>query len=161
MNAAFRKLVPTAALAVALAACAGTDELSRLQPPGYIADAQQLVARADWSAPEVVTVAISDYAFTPNELTFHRDRPARLVLKNTSDTDHTFVSKGFFQAIAVERVAGPEGEKSGPYVEKIVIPAGQTKELWFIPGRYGAWTFECTRPGHALLGMTGVVNVVK
>lgn len=142
-------------LVLMLGACAGQDEIGRLQPAGYIPDAARMVAEANWSAPETISVTLADHAFSPDQLDFHRDRPTRLVLRNATDGDHSVVSPGFFQAIAVRQL----GESAGPYVEKIVVPAGQTKEMWFVPGRYGAWRFECDVTGHALLGEKGLVNI--
>lgn len=144
-----------------LAACAGQDQISRTQPMGYLPNAAELSDQADWSAPEVVEVQLVNHAFVPNELTFHRYRPTRLVLRNPSKSDHTFVSEQFLPTIAVRQLVGRDVTATTPWVEKVVIPAGETKELWFVPARYGAYTFECTVPGHALLGMKGVVNVTN
>lgn len=150
------------ALLLPLAACgAGEDKVSQLAPAGGLANAPQMVAEADWSAPDEVRVMLSNYAFTPDHLVFHRDRPTRLVLQNTTDSDHSFVAEGFLRSIAVGQITGPNGVEKAPWVEKIAIPAGTTRELWFIPGRFGAWNFECGMPGHALLGMKGVVNVER
>lgn len=145
---------------LALAACAGSDEFSGRMPPGYLPEAAELSSQADWSNPRVVEVQLVNYAFVPNELVFRRDEPTKLVLRNASGSDHTFVSKDFFRRIAVRQLVGAETTATVPWVERIVVPAGQTKELWFVPARYGAFTFECDVTGHALLGMKGVINVV-
>lgn len=148
-------------LPILLAACAGEDQISRYQPMGYLPNAAELSNQADWSAPDIVEVQLVNHAFVPNELNFHRNRPTRLILKNTSTSDHTFVSEQFMPTIAVRQLVGRDITATTPWVEKVVIPAGETKELWFVPARYGAYTFECTVTGHALLGMKGVVNVVN
>lgn len=153
------RLFALAAL-VSLAACAGQDQVSRYQPMGYLANAEEISSKADWSAPDVVEVRLVNHAFMPDELTFHRDRPTRLVLKNESDSDHGFVSEQFLKTVAVRQLVGRDQTATTAWVEKVVVPAGETKELWFVPARYGAFTFECPVPGHALLGMKGVVNVV-
>jgi uncharacterized cupredoxin-like copper-binding protein len=145
------------ALVLLLSACAeARDEVGSLQPSGYMSDAQALIERTDWNLAETVAVDVSDYAFTPNDLVFHRGRAARLVLKNATEREHSFVAPGFFKAIAVQRI---DGATTGPYLEKIVLPPGATKEIWFVPGGFGAWNFECSRTGHAMLGMKGVVAV--
>lgn len=154
-----KRLLPL--LTLALAACAGESEVSRLQPQGYLREAPELVAQADWSAPETLTVQLVNHAFVPSDLIVHRNRPTRLVLRNSSGSDHTFVSEALFRTLAVHRLATPQAAMEGPWVEKVVVPAGQTVELDFIPARYGAYRYECTVTGHALLGMTGVVNVVE
>ncbi len=142
-----------------LAACAPEDQIDRLQPLGYLTSAPQRVAQADWSRPDTVTVTLSNYAFTPDHLVFHRDHPTRLILRNVGDTTHTFVSPGFFKTIAVKQVVTPAGVENGSWVESVAVPKGQTKELWFIPAEYGSWGYECTVPFHAAMGMTGVVDV--
>jgi uncharacterized cupredoxin-like copper-binding protein len=149
------------AFAAMLSACAGEDQISRYQPRGYLSDAEQISGQADWSAPDIVEMKLVNHAFVPDELTFHRNRPTRLVLVNPSKSDHTFVSEQWFPTIAVRQLVGRDVTATTPWVEKVVVPAGETKELWFIPARYGAYTFECTVPGHALLGMKGVINVVN
>lgn len=148
-------------LPLMLAACAGSDEFSGRMPPGFLPDAAEISNQADWSNPRVVEVQMVNYAFVPNELVFQRNQPTRLILRNTSGSDHTFVSEPFFRRIAVRQLVGAETTATVPWVEKIVVPAGQTKELWFVPARFGAFGFECTVTGHSLLGMKGVINVVE
>jgi uncharacterized cupredoxin-like copper-binding protein len=144
-----------------LAACAGEDAVSRYQPMGFVTDAERISAEADWNAAQLVELQVVNHAFVPNEFTIRRNKPVRLVLKNTSKGDHTFVSKSFFKGIAVRQLVGPGVTYTAPWVEKVVVPAGETKELWFVPTRYGAYPFECTVTGHSLLGMTGIVNVME
>lgn len=148
-------------LPLLLAACAGEDAVSLRQPLGYLPDAERISSEADWSAPQVVELQLVNHAFVPDEFTVRRHRPVRLVLRNTSKSDHTFVSDSFFRGIAVRQLVGPGITYTAPWVEKVVVPAGESKELWFVPTRYGAYPFECTVTGHALLGMKGVVNVVE
>lgn len=148
-------------LPLVLAACAGEDQISRYQPVGYLPGAEQISSQADWSNPDVVEMQLVNHAFVPNEITVRRDRPTRLILKNPSKSDHTFVGEQFFKSIAVRQLVGRDITATTAWVEKVVVPAGETKELWFVPTRYGAFTFECTVTGHALLGMQGVVNVTQ
>ncbi|HSV29811.1 MAG TPA: cupredoxin domain-containing protein [Candidatus Omnitrophota bacterium] len=148
-------------LPLLLAACAGSDDISSSQPVGFVKDARQVVDQADWSNPQVVEIDMANYEFRPDEFTVRRGKPVKLVLRNVSTKDHTFVSKPFFKGIAVKQVVSNQGAVAGPYVEKIVVEENATKEVWFVPTRYGAYQFECDVTGHALLGMKGVVNVVE
>lgn len=148
-------------LPLALAACAGSDDVGGDQPVGFIRNAREVVEQADWSNPQVVEIEMANYAFRPDEFTVHRGKPVKLVLKNVSTKDHTFVSKPFFKGVAVKQVVSNQGAVAGPYVEKIVVEENATKEVWFVPTRFGAYQFECTVTGHAMLGMKGVVNVVE
>lgn len=148
------------ALVLLLSACAGSDEIMTALPPGYVDNAAEIVAQADWSSPETITMTLVNYEFQPSELTFHRDRPVRLVLVNPTTTDHSMVSEQFFKDIALKQVSGGGTAVAGPWLKKVVVPAGQTKEVWFVPARYGAYSFECDVTGHAAFGMSGLVNVV-
>ncbi len=156
-----KSLAMTILLALSLAACAGEDKISRNQPIGYLPDAQERSNQADWSQPDTVQVALVNHAFVPNQLTFHRDRPTRLILVNQSTSDHTFSSTEFLKTIAVRQLVGRDITATTPWVEKVVVPAGETKELWFVPARYGAFAFDSSAAGDSLLGMRGVVNVVQ
>ncbi|MBC7908564.1 MAG: cupredoxin domain-containing protein [Rhodospirillaceae bacterium] len=146
-------------LPLVLAACAGEDQISRYQPIGYLPEAEQISSQADWSNPDVIEMQLVNHAFVPDEITVRRNRPTRLILKNPSKSDHTFVGEQFMKSIAVRQLVGRDITATTAWVEKVVVPAGETKELWFVPTRYGAFTFECTVTGHALLGMKGVINV--
>lgn len=146
---------------LALAACAGSDAVTSRLPPGFVSNAAEIVAGADWAAPEEVRVTIADHAFKPAEWTFHRDRATRLVLVNATDSDHGLAARQFFADIAVESVRGGGQTLKGPWIESLSIPAGQTKELWFVPARFGAYAFECSAIGHPSLGERGVIDVVR
>ena len=144
-----------------LAACAGSDSVSNRLPPGFVADAAEMVAATDWAAPEEVRVTIADHAFKPSDWTFHRDRATRLVLVNSTESDHGLKARQFFTDIAVESVRGGGQTLKGPWIESLSIPAGQTKELWFVPARFGSYAFECSAVGHPTLGERGVIDVVR
>lgn len=148
-------------LPLMLAACAGTSEISRDQPPGFVRNAREVVEQADWSNPRVVEIDMVNHAFRPDEITVRRGEPVRLIFRNPSSSDHTFVAKEFFRGVAVRQLVTPQGVQTGNWVEKIAVAEGTTQELWFVPTRFGAFQAECTVPGHALLGMKAVVNVVE
>jgi uncharacterized cupredoxin-like copper-binding protein len=153
---------PVAALTLAaalLAACAPTDEVSRRLPPNYLANAAERVAAADWSDPETVTLTLGASGFVPAELTLRRDRPTRLVVVNASGADHELVAPEFFRDVAVERLSGPDGVTRAAWVSRVGLPAGQTREIWLIAARFGAYRFECGRLGHAALGERGLISV--
>lgn len=148
-------------LLAALAACAGSDTVSNRLPPGFVADAAEIVAAADWSAPDEVTVTIRGHAFSPAEWVFHRDRPTRLILVNATEYDHGVKARQFFADIAVESVRGDGIRLTGPWIESLVVEAGKTKELWFVPARFGSYAWECSAVGHPTLGERGVIDVVR
>ena len=154
-----RRLIPIALAALALAGCAARDVVRATPPPGYVADAAERVAGIDWTAAEVRTVRLSEYAFEPDALAFEAGKPYRLRLENTGAADHTFVSKGFFQAIAAAELRGGGESVANPYVEAIAVAPGEVRELLFVAVRPGRWELECTQPGHALFGREGTITV--
>ncbi len=88
-----------------LAGCASKgDEVSDTPGPGYIQDAAARVVAADWSKARDVTIVLSEYKFAPADPIFQADRPYRLILRNKGERTHTFVSEGFFKAIAAQKL---------------------------------------------------------
>ncbi|WP_161539576.1 cupredoxin domain-containing protein [Paramagnetospirillum kuznetsovii] len=148
------------ALPFALAACAGSDVISPTLPPNYLSDAPRILAATDWSNPDSVTVTMTNFEFSPSELNLRRDRAVRLVFVNPSTKDHTVVSDQFFREVATRQVVGPNGATAAPWLSKLVVPSGETKEIWLVPARYGAYHFQCDVTGHSALGMNGIINVI-
>jgi uncharacterized cupredoxin-like copper-binding protein len=156
-----RRALCALALVASLAGCAGSDQTSASLPPNYLAQAPDIIANTDWSQPDAVTVAMVNYEFQPSEITLRRDRPVRLVFVNSSSKDHSVVSPDFFREVATYQITEPNGSATkAPWLSKLVVAAGQTRELWLVPAHYGAYRFECDVTGHASLGMTGLINVV-
>jgi uncharacterized cupredoxin-like copper-binding protein len=143
-----------------VAACAGQDTIGKLQPSGYLQNAEQIVAQTDWSNPETTTVILTNHAFTPNVLKFPRNRALRLVLENHSNSDHTFEAEQWFKTIAAKAIVSPVGTEDGFYLERIVVPPRSRKELLFVQVRVGHYPFHCDIPGHSLLGMKGAIDVI-
>jgi uncharacterized cupredoxin-like copper-binding protein len=154
-----RRLLAALPLFLGLGGCAGSDVTHASLPPNYLASAAQIVAAADWSSPETITVTMANFEFTPSELTLRRDRPTRLVFVNPTTKDHTVVADAFFREVATHKIVGSSGAAAAPWLSKMVVPAGQTKELWLVAARYGAYRFECDVTGHSAFGMSGLINV--
>ena len=146
-------------LVIALGGCAAGDVLLDRPPPGYVADVAARTAAVDWTTAEAVTVELSEFEFKPGSLAFREGVPYRLVLRNTGDSRHRFVSEGFFQAIWAHKLVSAEGENANPYVKTIEVPPGATKELQFVAVRTGAYPLECTVFLHAAFGMDGRIVV--
>jgi uncharacterized cupredoxin-like copper-binding protein len=140
-------------------ACAGGDVAHTTPPEGYLQDAPARVAAVDWSTAETVEVVLSEYDFAPAALSFEAGRPYRLVLRNAGSSTHTFTSRGFFQAIAVQKLVPASGEQDRPYIENIEVPAGGAKELTFVAVRAGNYPLECSVFLHDAFGMTGDITI--
>ncbi len=152
--------IALAVIAVALlGGCAVRDVVFEEPPSGYVADAAARVAAIDWAGAENVQVGLSEYAFQPAENTFRVGVPYRLEITNVGNAAHSFVSEGFFKAVAVEKLSGGGVEELVPFVKTIAVPPHAVKELTFIAVKPGAYRLECTVPGHSLFGMTGEITV--
>ncbi len=90
------------ALLVGLAGCSSGDVVLSEPPAGYLQDASTHIAAVDWSRTEIVTVELSEFQFKPTALVFREGVPTRLTVRNVGNRTHTFVSEGFFKAIAAQ-----------------------------------------------------------
>ncbi len=139
--------------------CAGAQDVFGDPGAGYVGDARERVASADWPRAETPTVVLSEYAFSPGTLTFRAGTPYRLRIENGGDSTHFFVSDGFFKAIAPGRLITRSGETAQPALKSIALAPGEAKTLEFVPVRTGAYELECTAPLHAAFGMHGTILI--
>jgi len=144
---------------VGVGGCAGAQDVFGDPGAGYVADARERVASAEWPRAEMRTVVLSEYAFSPGTLTFRAGTPYRLRIENGGDSTHFFVSEGFFKAIAPGRLITPSGETAQPYLKSIALAPGEAKTLEFVPVRTGTYKLECTAPFHAAFGMRGTILI--
>jgi uncharacterized cupredoxin-like copper-binding protein len=148
-----------AALLAVVAGCAGGDVVLDKPGAGYVPDVTARVTSVDWSRAETIAVTLSEFQFSPARLTFQMNVPYRLRLRNAGARDHTFVSAGFFKAIAAGKLVSAEGEVTGPYLASIAVPPGAEKELFFVPVRTGTFGVACTVFLHESFGMKGKITV--
>ncbi|MFN3480290.1 MAG: cupredoxin domain-containing protein [Thermodesulfovibrionales bacterium] len=125
----------------------------------YVKDAPEKVKAADWSKMQTITVSLTEYKFTPSELSFRKDIPYRLILKNEGREKHYFVSEGFFRAIALRKVQTSDGEIKAPYITAVEVYPEKSVEIYFIPDKLGTYDLICTIEGHADKGMRGKIEI--
>jgi uncharacterized cupredoxin-like copper-binding protein len=154
-----RKTLVFSILLLIAGCAAASDELAD-SPVGYVPDFADRVAAVEWSEAQVVTVSLTEYAFSPTRLSFTAGRPYRLILSNDGKVTHFFVSGGFFRAIAARGLETPKGVIATPHLEAIAIEPGSMKVLEFVPVKPGKYGLECTVPLHATFGMLGTVEVI-
>jgi uncharacterized cupredoxin-like copper-binding protein len=147
------------AVIVGLAACSTGDVVLDRPAAGYLEDARAQVAEADWTRAQTVTVTLSEFSFEPADLAFTAGVPYRLVLRNIGDGRHTFVSDGFFKAIAARRLESPDGVASHPTLKVIEVPPGAEKTLEFVPVTRGVYELECSVFLHGAFGMEGRIAI--
>ena len=110
-------------------------------------------ASTDWSAAQTVTVKMTDFAYSPKQVTLPSGQPVRLILVNNGTDLHDFSSPGFFAAASYR----PGGTM--PRGGKVAVEKDKTAEIDLVPGAPGQFPLECTEFLHTLFGMTGTITV--
>lgn len=114
---------------------------------------QTAAATIDWGGAKAVAVNLTDFDFTPSQLGFQAGQPVRLVLANTGSGLHDFSAPAFFAAASYRQ--GGTLPRGG----KVAVAQNQTAEIDLVPGAPGQYPLDCTEFLHAMLGMTGAINV--
>src|SRR5512139_1217969 len=112
-------------------------------------DLAKVLAGADWSKMETVTVKMTEYAFTPSPISLSAGVPTKLVLRNEGKEHHYFVSEKFFRTIATRKVQGSDGEVKAPAFTAIEVYAGKSMEWFLVATEKGTFDVVCTVKGHA------------
>jgi plastocyanin len=142
LPAALRRL--TVLIPLTLAACA-----SHPSVPDRLAAAP---ASTDWGMAQTVTVKLTDFDYTPSDLTFTAGKPVKVVLVNSGSDLHDFSAPAFFAGSALKPGSTGPG--------KVAVAKNQTAEIDLVPGAPGKYPLECTELLHAMLGMTGTITVI-
>ena len=142
-----------------LVGCTSGDVILDEPQSGYVQDIPKVLAGVNWSEAQSATVQLSEYQFEPSDLVFEVRAPYRLVLRNVGKGSHTFVSEGFFQAIAAQKLISPDGEIATPYLKTIEVPSQTEKELHFVAVRKGTYPLECSVLLHDTFGMEGQISI--
>jgi len=122
-------------------------------------DLAKVLAGADWSKMETVTVTMTEYAFSPSPIVLKEGVPTRLVLKNAGKEAHYFVAERFFKGIATRKVQGSDGEIKAPFFTAVEVYPGKMLEWFLVPAQKGVYDLLCTVKGHAEHGMKGKIEV--
>jgi plastocyanin len=140
---------------LALAACSGGDK----QPVAPVANAQGIVASADWSRAEQIDVRLSSYAFSPANLTLARDQPYKIHLVNSSGNTHTFSSDDLFAAIALRNVQKGAVSQTSIQGNGISLARDRQADLYLVPVKPGTYRIYCNEFMHDTMGMHGTVTI--
>jgi plastocyanin len=103
-------------------------------------------------APDIVTVHLSNFAFTPDQLRLRVGEPVHLRIVNDSTGGHNFTAPSLFSASTF-----PDG--SPPTSGKVEVGPKSSTDIVFVPRVPGTYRVECTHFLHSLFGMTGNVVV--
>lgn len=134
--------VAAALLALPLAACGDL-------PSGVATNA---VTDADWSAARDVTIIMTEYRFTPAELSFEQGRTYRLHLENHGAELHEFTAPDFLAVVALR---DPSLLAAGKH--EVVVPPHTAKVIDFVARRPGRYPLICA--DHDWAGMVGTIII--
>ena len=102
---------------------------------------------------------MSEFKFTPSDITLEAGKPYILELVTTGATKHEFTAPDFFPSVAWRKVESAESEVKATYSKEVeVFPAKQT-DLYLIPIEPGTYELLCEIEGHFEAGMFSTIVV--
>lgn len=109
---------------------------------------------AQVAGPQLVSVELSNFEFSPNTLTFEHGRTYRLHLTNTSSGGHDFTAPEFFAGSTIDK-----GDRKFVVDGKIRLSAGQSVDITLTPREPGTYKLHCSHFMHGAFGMHGTITV--
>ena len=125
----------------------------------YVANAGDFVDVANWDAKKTVTIDMSEFAFTPKNVTLEAGQPYVLEVVNTGTVKHEFTAEDFMRTVAMRKAETAETEVKVPFFTEIEVFAGKKAELFLIPLIPGTYELVCEIEGHYEAGMFGTITV--
>jgi len=125
----------------------------------YVANASDFVDAADWDASTTVTIELSEFAFTPKDITLEAGQPYVLDVINGGTVKHEFTAGEFFRTVATRKAETAESEVKVPFFTEIEVFAGKSVEIFLIPLIPGTYDLVCEIEGHFEAGMFGTITV--
>ena len=109
---------------------------------------------ADWDHAQTVSVALSNFKFTPAALSFARGAPYRLHLTNSSSGGHDFAAKELFAASTIDPDDAAKIRNG-----EIGLKSGESADVRLIVNQAGSYPIRCTHFMHSSFGMTATATV--
>jgi plastocyanin len=106
------------------------------------------------ASPEVVTVQLSNFKFSPSDLALQHGHAYRLHLVNTAGGGHDFSAPEFFAASLV--APADQAKVAGG---KIRLAGRQSVDVTLTPLTAGTYRLTCTHFLHNSMGMKGRIVV--
>jgi len=106
------------------------------------------------NGPQVLTVELSNFKFTPATITLTHGRPYVIHFVNSASGGHDYVAKDFFAAATI----APEDRakiKNG----EIELSGGESADIHLVANMPGTYKSHCSHFMHSSFGMTGQVVV--
>lgn len=152
MNVWHRRNAAVLVLSLLLASCAGTKEVAVPSREG--------AARAgsfDWSRSDRIDIALTEFSYRPNRLSLREGQPYDLHFSNTGSVTHTFSAPEFFRSVVFREGSLPREQPDANGT--IELASGTSLDIELAPLHSGTFPVECTKPLHALFGMSGAIDV--
>ena len=109
------------------------------------------------SAKTSYQVTLTDFAYTPNELTVPEGEEITIDAANTGAVIHNFIIMNLGTSAGTEYTA----EDDANVYWKLEVPAGgSTTTTFTAPSEPGDYEIVCSTPGHLQAGMIGKLTVV-
>lgn len=108
----------------------------------------------DQTGVRPVTVELSNFKFTPSDLSLSRGVTYRIHFVNTASGGHNFVAKEFFDSSSI----APD-DRAKVTNGRVELDDGQTVDVTLTPGRAGKYKVHCSHFMHSTFGMTGTITV--
>jgi plastocyanin len=106
------------------------------------------------TAPQTLTVEMSNFKFTPATLTLVRGRPYVLHFVNSASGGHDFVAKDFFAGATI----APE-DRAKVRNGEVELSGGESADVHLVANTAGTFKSHCSHFMHSSFGMTGTVVV--
>lgn len=110
-----------------------------------------------------ITLEVTDFLFTPDNLEVTAGQPVKLTLHNASVLEHDFSIVEIPLVGTAEETGGMEHDMGDTAAEPelhVAVGGGQSASLEFTPTKPGIYDFWCTVSGHKAAGMTGTLVVL-
>ncbi len=125
----------------------------------YVANAADFVEAADWDTKKTLTIELTEFAFTPKDITLEAGQPYVLEVVNKGTVKHEFTAEDFFRTVATRKAETAESEVKVPFFAEIEVFAGKKAEIFLIPLIPGTYDLVCEIEGHFEAGMFGTITV--
>jgi uncharacterized cupredoxin-like copper-binding protein len=131
-------------------------------PAGYVKDPIPWLETADWSKVERIRVAMSEYRFTPQVLSFEEGKPYVLEIENAGKERHNFAAEKFFRAVAVREIRVPGAAALDlPSFATVELQPGGIVDIAFVAVRPGEYDMVSSEPGDAQKGLIGAAQILR
>ena len=108
------------------------------------------------SEPTRIPILLADFKFVPSTVRLRPHTTYVLRLTNSGASEHDLAAPKFFMAATVS-ADSIKKVRDG----RVVLHAGETVDIELTTRDVGSFPMRCTYFGHALMGMTGLMEVTE